>query len=324
MSNSNAKILLTGATGFVGGRLLHVLTGHGMNVRCLVRSPEKLRGNLFAKEEIEIVKGDLLQKDTLDSPLEGIEVAYYLVHSMGGRTIGENKIFAERDRIAAKNFIRAADRAGVSRIIYLGGLGETGDQLSKHLTSRQEVGHILSSGRAQTTELRAPNIMGAGGAPFEMLRYLVERLPVMVCPKWIETRCQPIDIQDMVDYLLGCLREPATAGLSFDVGGPDIVTYRRMMEIYAKVRGLKRLIITVPVLTPRLSTYWVNMVTPVPSGVVNPLVEGLKNEVICRENRIRELIPMKLTTLEQSICIALQEVEKGPGKLISRQACLLK
>ena len=320
----DGKILLTGATGFVGGRLLHALTAHGMNVRCLVRSPEKLRGSLFAEEEIEIAKGDLLQGETLDPTLEGIEVAFYLVHSMGGRTIGENKIFAERDRVAAKNFTRAADKAGVSRVIYLGGLGETGDQLSKHLASRQEVGEILSSGRVQATELRAPNIMGAGGAPFEMLRYLVERLPVMVCPKWIETRCQPIDIRDMINYLLGCLREPATAGLSFDVGGPDIVTYRQMMELYARVRGLKRLIITVPVLTPRLSTYWVNMVTPVPSGVVNPLVEGLKNEVICRENRIRELIPMKLTTLEQSICIALQEVEKGPGKLISQQACLLK
>lgn len=324
MSEMHGKVLLTGATGFVGGRLLHALTGHGMNVRCLVRSPEKLTGNLFSEEGIEIAKGDLLQEDTLDLALEGIEVAYYLVHSMGGRTIGENKIFAERDRLAAKNFIRAADKAGVSRVIYLGGLGETGDKLSKHLASRQEVGEILASGQAQATELRAPNIMGAGGAPFEMLRYLVERLPVMVCPRWIETRCQPIDIRDMVNYLLGCLGEPKTAGLSLDVGGPDIVTYREMMEIYAEVRGLKRLIITVPVLTPRLSTYWVNLVTPVPSGVVNPLVEGLKNEVICRENRIRELIPMELTSLEQSICIALQEVEKGPGKLISRQACLLK
>ena len=324
MTESNGKVLITGATGFVGGRLLHGLTGHGIHVRCLVRFPEKLRGNLFAEEEIEIAKGDLLQEDTLDSALKGIEVAYYLVHSMGGRTIGDNRVFAERDRVAAGNFIRAADKAGVNRIIYLGGLGETGDQLSKHLASRQEVGQILSSGRAQATELRAPNIMGAGGAPFEMLRYLVERLPVMVCPRWIETRCQPIDIRDMVKYLLGCLREPATAGLALDVGGPDIVTYRKMMEIYAKVRGLKRLIITVPVLTPQLSTYWVNLVTPVPSGVVNPLVEGLRNEVICRENRIRELIPIKLTTLEESICIALQEVEKGPGKLISQQACLLK
>jgi uncharacterized protein YbjT (DUF2867 family) len=243
---------------------------------------------------------------------------------MGGRTIGENKVFVQRDRDAAANFIKAADRAGVARIIYLGGLGETGANLSKHLASRQEVGEILSSGRAQTTELRAPNIMGAGGAPFEMLRYLAERLPVMVCPRWIETRCQPIDIQDMIAYLLGCLQEPATAGLSLDVGGPDIVNYRQIMETYARVRGLKRLIIKVPVLTPRLSTYWINMVTPVPSGIVNPLVEGLRNEVVCREDRIRELIPIKLTTLEQSICNALAEVEKGTGKLISRQACFFR
>jgi uncharacterized protein YbjT (DUF2867 family) len=324
MAEITGKILLTGATGFVGGRLLHTLTAHGLNVRCLVRSPERLQKQLFPEEEVEIVVGDLLKPETLDEALDGMGVVYYLVHSMGGRTIGENKVFAERDRKAAQNFIRTADRAGVQRIIYLGGLGETGDQLSKHLASRQEVAHILFSGRAQTTELRAPNIMGAGGAPFEMLRYLVERLPVMVCPRWIETRAQPIDIRDMIDYLLGCLREPATAGLSLDVGGPDIVSYREMMELYTRVRGLKRVIITVPVLTPRLSTYWVNMVTPVPSGIVNPLVEGLKNEVICRENRIRELIPIKLTSLEQSICNALQEVEKGPGKLVSRQSCFLR
>jgi uncharacterized protein YbjT (DUF2867 family) len=323
MTEMSGKILVTGATGFVGGRLLHALTARGLKIRCLVRSPEKLRERLFPEEEVEIVEGDLLEAETLDRVLEGIEVAYYMVHSMGGRTIGENKVFAERDRSAAGNFVQAADRAGLQRIIYLGGLGETGDKLSKHLASRQEVGEILSSGQAKTTILRAPNIMGAGGAPFEMLRFLVERLPVMVCPKWIETRAQPIDIRDMVDYLLGCLREPATAGLSLDVGGPEILTYRDMMEIYARVRGLKRIIITVPVLTPRLSTYWVNMVTPVPSGIVNPLVEGLRNEVICRENRIRELIPIKLTSFEQSICNALQEIEKGPGKLISRQACFL-
>ena len=250
-------------------------------------------------------------------------MAYYLVHSMGGRTIGQNKVFVERDRRAAKNFVEAADRAAVKRIIYLGGLGETGAHLSKHLASRLEVGQILSFGGAQTTELRAPNIMGAGGAPFEMLRHLVERLPVMICPRWIETRTQPIDIQDMIAYLLGCLQEPATAGLSLDVGGPDILTYREIMQTYARVRGLKRIIITVPVLTPRLSTYWINLVTPVPSGIVNPLVEGLRNEVVCRENRIRELIPMKLTPLDQSICNALQELGKGSGRPISRQACFL-
>ena len=324
MSENIGKILLTGATGFVGGRLLHALTGHGMEVRCLVRSPERLRERLFPEEEVEIVTADLLKPETLDKVLDGIEVAYYMVHSMGGRTIGENKVFAERDRNAARNFVKAADRAGLARIIYLGGLGETGDELSKHLASRQEVAQILSSGRTQTTELRAPNIMGAGGAPFEMLRSLVERLPVMVCPRWIETRAQPIDIRDMVRYLIGCLREPATTGLALDVGGPEILSYRDMMEIYARVRGLKRLIITVPVLTPRLSTYWVNMVTPVPSGIVNPLVEGLRNEVICRDNRIHELIPIELTPFEQSICNALQEMEKGPGKLVSRQACFLK
>jgi uncharacterized protein YbjT (DUF2867 family) len=324
MPEFSGRILLTGATGFVGGRLVQTLTAQGTRVRCLVRSPERLRKRRFPDEEVEVTAGDLLKPETLEQTFEGIEAAYYLVHSMGGRTIGENRIFAERDRTAARNFIRAAERAGLRRIIYLGGLGETGDRLSKHLASRQEVAQILSSGEIRTTELRAPNIMGAGGAPFEMLRYLVERLPVMVCPRWIETRCQPIDIRDMIAYLLGCLRVPATAGHSFDVGGPDILTYRDMMEIYARVRGLKRLIITVPVLTPRLSTYWINMVTPVPSGVVYPLVEGLKNEVICRENRIRELIPIKLTPLEQSICNALQEVKAGPGKLVSRQSCFLR
>jgi uncharacterized protein YbjT (DUF2867 family) len=324
MSENTGKILLTGATGFVGGRLLHALTARGFDVRCLVRTPERLRQRLLPEEEVEIVEGDLLRPETLESVLDSIEVAYYMVHSMGGRTIGENKVFAQKDRTAAENFMRAADQAQVKRIIYLGGLGETGDQLSKHLASRREVAQILSSGNASTTELRAPTIMGAGGAPFEMLRYLAERLPVMICPRWIETRAQPIDIHDMVEYLLGCLREPATAGLSLDVGGPDILNYREMMQIYCKVRGLKRVIITVPVLTPRLSTYWINMVTPVPSGVVNPLVEGLRNEVICRDNRIRELIPIELTSFEQSICTALQEVEKGPGKLASVQSCLLR
>jgi uncharacterized protein YbjT (DUF2867 family) len=324
MNEYSGKILITGATGFVGGRLLQDLTARGIKVRCLVRSPGKLKKEFSQSEDVDAVAGDLLKPETLEKTLEGTQIAYYLVHSMGGRTIGENKVFVQRDRDAAENFVRAADRAGVKRIIYLGGLGETGDGLSKHLASRMEVGDILSSGSAETTELRAPNIMGAGGAPFEMLRYLVETLPVMVCPRWIETRCQPIDIRDMIAYLLGCLEEPATAGLSLDVGGPDIVTYRQMMEVYARVRGLKRLIITVPVLTPRLSTYWVNLVTPVPSGIVNPLVEGLRNEVICRENRIRELIPIKLTPLEQSICNALAEVEEGPGKLISRQSCFLR
>ena len=323
MTSGGVRVLLTGATGFVGGRLLKTLAEEEIGVRCMVRSPARLRYRSLADGRVEIAVGDLLKAGSLDKALEGIEVAYYLVHSMGGRTIGENKVFAERDRRAAQNFIRAAEQEGVERIIYLGGLGELGGNLSKHLASRQEVAEILQSGKVKTTVLRAPNIMGAGGAPFEMLRYLVERLPVMACPRWIETRCQPIDIRDMVAYLIGCLREPKTAGLSLDVGGPDIVTYRTMMETYARVRGLRRLIVTVPFFTPKLSTYWVNLVTPVPSGVVNPLVEGLRNEVICRDNRIRELIPIPLTPLEVSICNALQEIAEGPGKLPSQQACFL-
>jgi uncharacterized protein YbjT (DUF2867 family) len=239
----------------------------------------------------------------------------------GGVASAKTEVFVDRDLRAAENFLGAAEKAGVRRIIYLGGLGELGADLSKHLASRQEVGRILQSGQVKTTILRAANIIGAGGAPFEMLRHLVERLPVMICPRWIDTRAQPIDIQNMIDFLIGCLSEPTTAGLSLDVGGPDIISYRKMMEIYARVRGLKRPIFTVPVLTPRLSAYWIDLITPVPSGIVYPLVEGLKNEVICRNNRIRELITVALTTMEQSICNALVEVESGPGKLISRQAC---
>jgi uncharacterized protein YbjT (DUF2867 family) len=251
-----------------------------------------------------------------------MDAAYYLVHSMGGRTIGEIQEFAERDRRAATNFLAAAEGAGLSRIIYLGGLGETGDRLSHHLASRLEVARILQSGpRVTTTALRAAVIIGAGGASFELLRHLVERLPVMTVPRWVNTRCQPIAVDDVIGYLVGCLRTPATAGFSLDIGGPEVTSYRGMMQTYARVRGLRRLIIPVPLLTPRLSAHWINLVTPVPAGIVYPLVEGLRNEVVCRENRIRELVPIPLTPMEAAICTALTEIAAGPGKLPSRQAC---
>jgi uncharacterized protein YbjT (DUF2867 family) len=270
----------------------------------------------------EVVTGDLLDAASLPAALAGMDAAYYLVHSMGGRSIAEIASFAERDRRAATNFLAAAESAGLARIVYLGGLGETGDKLSHHLASRLEVARILQSGpRVATTALRAAVIIGAGGASFELLRYLVERLPVMTVPRWINTRCQPIAVEDVVAYLVGCLRAPATAGLSLDIGGPEVVTYLEMMRIYARVRGLRRLIIPVPVLTPRLSAHWINLVTPVPAGVVYPLVEGLRNEVICRENRIRELVPIPLTPMEAAICSALAEAKAGPGAIPSRQAC---
>jgi uncharacterized protein YbjT (DUF2867 family) len=289
-----------------------------------VRVSEELVIKRPLKRDPEVVYADLLEPDTLPEAMEGMDAAYYLVHSMGGRSIAETKAFAERDRKCARNFLRAADDAGVQRIIYLGGLGETGDKLSKHLASRQEVANILQSGRLKTTALRAAVIIGAGGASFEMTRYLVERLPVMMCPRWVNTLSQPIDVDNVISYLVGCLHDPATAGLTFDIGGPDIISYREMMLLYARVRGLHRLIFTVPVLTPRLSAYWINLMTPVPAGIVFPLVEGLKNEVTCRENRIRDFIPVELITMQDAICKALAETEKGPGRLPSMQACLLR
>ena len=324
MNKVSNKVLLTGATGFVGGRLLHSLTEKGASVRCLVRPSEKLKTLLPQEKQPEVKYADLLDPESLPGAMEGTEVAYYLVHSMGGRSMRQRQTFAENDRKAAENFIKAADKAGISRIIYLGGLGETGDQLSEHLSSRLEVAKILQSGKAKTTVLRAAIIIGSGGASFEMLRYLVERLPIMICPRWLNTRCQPIAVENAIDYLVGCLENTATAGLTLDIGGPDILTYREMMLLYARIRGLRRFIFMVPVLTPHLSSYWVNLMTPVPAGIVIPLVEGLKNAVVCRENRIRELVPIQLIPMDRAICTALSEAKDGPGKLVSQQACFMK
>jgi len=317
------RVLLTGATGFVGGRLRLVLRDRGVATRCLVRPAERFLLDDADQPGLEVVQGDLLDPASLERAMAGMEVAYYLVHSMGGRSVTQYRAYLERDVRAARNFVNAADKAGLERIVYLSGLGEAGDNLSAHLSSRQEVGRILQSGRAKTTILRAANIIGAGGAPFEMLRHLVERLPVMVCPRWIDTRCQPIAVENALDYLMGCLFQPLTAGLTLDIGGPDIITYRELMSIYADLRGLRRVIIAVPFLSPLLSSYWINLITPVPAGIIMPLLEGLKNEVICKDHRIRELVPIHLLTMKQAICNALAELEERSGKPISRQSCFL-
>jgi uncharacterized protein YbjT (DUF2867 family) len=322
MNDLTPKVFLTGTSGFIGGRLLRDLSSRCISTRCLIRPGGKLRKMPPCGVEPQVTVGDLLQPDTLGRALEGIETAYYLVHSMGGRSMFQYKAYLERDMRAARNFIEAADGAGVNRIIYLGGMGEMADNLSEHLRSRQKVAQILQSGRVQTTVLRAANIIGAGGAPFEMLRHLVERLPVMVCPRWIDTRCQPIAVKNTVEYLTGCLLNLETAGCTFDIGGPEIITYRQLMLTYARVRRLRRLIIMVPILTPHLSSYWINLLTPVPAGVVMPLVEGLKNEVVCKDNAIRELIPIRLISMEEAIRTALAEIAQGPAALISCQSCL--
>ena len=317
------KVFLTGATGFIGGRLLRILNQEGLPTRCIARSLERFPRELAGSCEVEVVQGDLLNREGLERAMEGMEVAYYLVHSMGGRSVFHHKTYIGRDLQAAENFVRAADAAGLNRIIYLGGLGEMADNLSAHLMSRQRVGQILQSGRVKTTVLRAANIIGAGGAPFEMLRHLAERLPVMICPRWIDTRCQPIAVENVIEYLIGCVSQPATAGLTLDIGGPDIITYRELMEIYAQMRGLHRMFVAVPFLSPVLSSYWISLVTPVPAGIVMPLVEGLKNEVICNDNRILELVPIRLLSMKEAICNALAELEQRAGKPISRQACFL-
>ena len=312
--SSPGKVLVCGATGFVGGRLLPELLRRNVRLRLLVRDKAKAEEIASGREDIEIFQGDLLTGEGLAEALQDIGTAYYLVHSMGGKSIFRNEEYAERDKTAARNFIAAANESALGRIIYLGALGEAADGLSEHLKSRADVAEILSRGKPAATILRAAIIIGAGGASFEMLRYLVERLPVMVCPRWIETRIQPIALKDVLAYLVGCLLNPETAGLTFDIGGPEILTYREMMQQYAEARGLaRRVIFRVPLLTPLLSAYWVDLVTPIASGIAHPLIEGLKNEVICREHRIDGFVPIEKTSFSEAVKIAFSEEKDGPG-----------
>lgn len=303
MKTDNGLILITGANGFIGRRLTKALLDGGHRIRCLVR-----KASSQIPQGVETCIGDLLEPATLTTALEGVDTAYYLVHAMAGGRSG----FERRDRDASENFVRAAEKAAVRRVIYLGGLGETGDELSEHLKSRLEVATILRSGKFDTTFLRAAVIVGAGGASFELVRGLVKRLPVMITPRWVSTRCQPIAVNDVVAYLAGCLTDERTAGQTFDIGGPEVITYRDMMERFARLEGKHLLIIPVPVLTPKLSSYWVALFSPVPPSVSMPLIEGLSNEVICRENSIRDLIPLQLTSYDTAVQQALAEESADP------------
>jgi len=308
------RVVVLGATGFIGRALIPELAKKHVKLRILVRNQSKVPSLFPAIKDMETVEGDVLTGKGLGEALRGIHTAFYLIHSLGGKSLFQNTEFAQQDRIAATNFIKAADSTGLKRVIYLGGLGEEGSDLSEHLSSRAEVGKILASGRPRATILRAAVIIGAGGASYEMLRYLVERLPVMVCPKWIKTRIQPIASRDVIAYLVGCLFNNGTSGQTFDIGGPEILTYQEMMQEYAAARGLaRRLILTVPFLTPLLSAYWVDLVTPVPSGIAHPLIEGMKNEVICRDKRIDEYVPIQKTSFREAVKIAVSEENGGPA-----------
>lgn len=297
------RIAIAGATGYIGGRLIPRLLAASHSVRCLVRSPDKLRDREWsANPGVEIVQTDLADAGTLASNLEGCEAAFYLIHSM--MSAGEE--YAERDRQLASNFATAARNAGVARIVYLGGLGETGPDLSSHLASRREVEAALASTDVPVTVLRAAMIIGSGSASFEILRYLVERLPIMITPKWVSTPCQPISIRNVIGYLVESLAVPETSGGTFDIGGPEVLCYRDIMHVMAEELGLRRRwIIPIPVLTPRLSSRSIHLITPLSHRIAEPLAEGLKNPVVCREDRITKLIPQTLLNVRESIRAAL-------------------
>ena len=277
MERAGLNVGVIGATGYVGGRLVPALLDAGHRVRCLARTPERL-DSVAWRADVEVAAADVLDRASLRRGLEGLDAVYYLVHAMG-----HAKDFERADRTGARNTRVAAQEAGVGRLIYLGGLGgEDPLALSHHLASRHEVGRLLDSGTVPVTELRAAVIIGSGSASFEMLRHLVEVLPVMVCPRWVtRTRCQPIAITDVLHCLVAVLDSPADGNQRIEIGGPDVLTYREMMQRYAAVAGLRRrLILGVPVLTPRLSSHWVNLVTPLPIGLARPLVDSLRNDVV--------------------------------------------
>ncbi|GAC1388611.1 MAG: SDR family oxidoreductase [Vulcanimicrobiaceae bacterium] len=270
------KILVTGATGYIGGRLVPRLLEAGHAVRCLARNAQRLEGRFSGAEVLE---GDILDEESLKEACQGVEVAYYLVHSMG-----DSHDFAGRDRDAAARFGKVARECGVGRIVYLGGLGADESDLSHHLRSRHEVGDVLRESGSPIIEFRAAMIIGSGSISFEMMRYLTERLPVMIAPRWVMTRSQPIAIRDVLAYLVAALQLPQGLSKIYEIGGADIITYRDMMLAYARLRNLKRKVIIVPFFTPRLSSYWVHLVTPVSARLAQPLILGLHNEVIVRDN----------------------------------------
>lgn len=301
-------VCVLGATGYVGGRLVPLLLERGWKVRAVGRSMSKLKCRPYASHErCELAVADIFDQRSLKQVFEECFAVYYLVHSMQS---GSNN-FVEKDRIAAKNTREAADNANVSRLVYLGGLIPDDPNISGHLKSRVEVGEILSSGSTPCTRLKAAVIIGSGSASFEILRYLVDRLPVMLTPKWVRVESQPISIRDALFYLAGCLDHPETAGDSFDIGGPFIETYEKLLQIYQEEANLrKRIIIPVPFLSPELSSYWLGFVSPVPLSLARPLVAGLRNRVVCKDFRIRKIMPCKLTDCRTAIRRAMRKVDQ--------------
>ena len=302
-------VAVTGVTGYVGGRLVPELLSAGYRVRAIARRPERLRGRPWF-DAVDVVQADAGEADQIRAALDGVDVAYYLIHSLG-----TGRRFEQRDRATALTFGQAAREAGVGRIVYLGGLAPDVEELSPHLASRREVGDILLASGVPTTVLRAAVILGSGSASFEMMRYLTERLPAMTVPRWVDNRIQPIAVRDVLRYLVGSAAMPPEVNRAFDIGGPDVLTYREMMQGYAAAAGLpRRVIVGVGVLTPRLSSLWVGLVTPVPSGLARPLVESLVHEVVCREHDVAAYVPDPpggLIGFDRAVRLALTRIREA-------------
>ena len=304
------RCLVTGATGYIGGRLAPELLARGYTVRCMARDANKLGGRSWSGQ-VEVAVADAADPAAVARAMDGVDVAYYLIHSLGS-----GPSFEQRDRAAARIFAQAAAAAGLQRIVYLGGIA-SGDpvRLSPHLRSRGEVGDILLASGVPTAVLQAAVIIGSGSASFEMLRYLTERLPVMVTPRWVKTHIQPIAVRDVLHYLAGCATLPCGVSRKFDIGGPDVLTYAEMMRRYADVASLHpRVLIPVPLLTPRLSSLWVGLVTPVPPGIARPLVESLRNEVVCADHDIARYVADPedgLLPVDRAIALALRHTQAG-------------
>lgn len=298
---------VTGVTGYVGGRLVPELLEAGHRVRAVARDPRRLEGRPWF-DDVEVAEADATDLEQIRAALEGVDVAYYLIHALGS-----GRRFEARDRETARTFARAAREAGVRRIVYLGGLVPPDEDLSPHLESRTEVGEILLASGVPTAVLRAAVVLGSGSASFEMMRYLTERLPVMTTPRWVDNRIQPIAVRDVLRYLVGSATMPPEVNRAFDIGGPEVLTYREMMHRYAAVAGLRRRVIAgVGLLSPRLSSLWVSLVTPVPGPLARPLVESLVHEVVCREHDIAEHVPDPpegLVPFDTAVRWALQRIQ---------------
>jgi len=305
MANSNKLILVTGATGYVGGRLVPRLLDAGYRVRCLVRDPARLQGRPWLKR-VEIVTGDALTEGTLTEAMKGVSVAYYLIHGKQG-----GQINADRDLTVARNFAHAAEEAGVERIIYFGELVDPTSDLSPYLRSRHETGYILRYGGVPVTEFRAGMIVGSGSVLFEMVRYLAEREPILVCPAWFFSQAQPIAIRDVLFYLIAAIETPESNGRLIEIGGPSRLTYAEMLLEYAKERDLKRFLIRTPFNTPRLSAYWVHMITPIHWRVVLPLIEGLRAKLIVRDDAAKKLFPqIRPIDFRTAVRLALGRIQR--------------